>query len=223
MRNSILAVMVGLIFSFSFPVHPANAGEEKNIKVSCTQNGRIVYQKNELSETETYDQRKVIADKFPNAMCIFLENRVSRSTTSPEEANTTAYDDELLTALAAITNGKTGERYPEDIASLFSNGDNTKSILSGGNGKLEKNIAREKQERGFVNLTLGVYKNLPMVDILGHWKIMQKDSPILKKMTPAFDNVDNITVMSILKVPDELADQVCKEASKRGQGCIAFF
>jgi hypothetical protein len=62
-----------------------------------------------------------------------------------------------------------------------------------------------------------------MVDVLGHWKIMQKDGSILKKMTPTFDNVDNITVMSILKVPDELADQVCKEASKRGQGCIAFF
>jgi hypothetical protein len=215
--------MIGTIFSFSLPVHPVNAGEEKHIKVSCTQNGRIVYQKNEVSETETYDQRKLIADKFPKAMCIFLEKSSSRLTSTPEEANAIEYDDELLTALAAITNGKTGERYPENIARLFSDEENTKSIISGSDGRFTNNNANEKGESGFVNLTLGVYKNLPMVDVLGHWKIMQKDGSILKKMTPTFDNVDNITVMSILKVPDELADQVCKEASKRGQGCIAFF
>lgn len=219
MRYSIFAALIGISYIISSPAQAVIIGDEKSVKVSCTQNGRIVYPQKELTETEAHNRRKMITEQFPNAMCIFLEKSQSKNNDYQDDKYTPGTDDELLTALAVISSGKTGERYPDDISKLFSD---KKKIFSSGNGQ-EKNNEIKDKERGYINLTLGVYKNLTMNDVLAHWKVMQKDANILKKMTPTFDTVENIIVMSILKVPDELANQVCKEASQKGQGCIAFF
>lgn len=74
-----------------------------------------------------------------------------------------------------------------------------------------------------MNLTLGIYRSVEMNDVLAHWRLMQEHGSTLSKLIPTFDIIDDITVLSIMDVPDTIADKVCTEASEKGQGCIAFF
>lgn len=226
MRKIILAVLVSLA-ALSETALAESSGAENSVRASCTVNGRIVYRE-DLPATASFEQRKKIMNAFPYAMCIFLAN------SSPQNAQSTVSDygfdrdagsdDDLVAALAAISGGQTGERYPDDIARMFSGEKDAMNILGNGTTGSEPNVPHPaKQSDGFVNLTLGIYKNMTMGDILAHWKVMQRHGPTLRKMTPTFDTIDDITVMSIMQVPDALADKVCTEALEKGQGCIAFF
>lgn len=226
MKKTILALFVGLAALSGSTALAEISGAENSIRASCTANGKIVYRE-DLPAAASFEQRKKIMDAFPYAMCIFLANgspQNSHSTVSDFGFDRDASsDDGLVAALAAISGGQTGERYPDDIARMFSGEKDAMDILGKGAGSETNAPTPDKESAGFVNLTLGIYKKMKMGDILAHWKVMQNHGPTLRKMTPTFDTVDDITVMSIMQVPDALADKVCSEASEKGQGCIAFF
>ncbi|WP_315922805.1 hypothetical protein [Mesorhizobium sp. SP-1A] len=227
MRKIILAVFVSVAALSGSAALAEITGAKNSVRASCTVNGRIVYRE-DLPVTASFEQRKKIMDAFPYAMCIFLANSGPQNTQSTVSDygfdRDAGSDDGLVAALAAISGGQTGERYPDDIARMFPGEKDAMDILGNGTTESEPHGTNPaKQSDGFVNLTLGIYKNMKMGDILAHWKVMQKHGPTLRKMTPTFDTVDDITVMSIMQVPDALADKVCTEASEKGQGCIAFF
>lgn len=195
---------------------------EKGIIVSCTANGRIVH-KEELPADLSYEKRRQIKDAFPAAMCIFLSKNSSEKALYTNRYgfdDSASSDDGLVAALAAISGGQIGEEYPADISRMFSGKSNSTEIIQGGRSTLS---TQPTKAYGVVNLTLGIYRDMTMKDILAHWKQMQEGGPTLRRMTPTFDTVANVTVMSIMQVPDALADKVCSEASEKGQGCIAFF
>lgn len=224
MRTTVRTLIVAAAVVACSPAKAEAPDLNGGLRASCTANGRVVYRE-DLPANASFEKRRQIMDAFPEAMCIFL----STATQPTAAANNYGFgneenaDDSLVAALAAISGGRVGEQYPNEISKMFSGNKGVTAIL--GQGDLQPATSKSKQVMppNFVNLTLGVYKNVKMSDILAHWKIMQKSGPTLKKLTPTFDVVDDVTVMSIMQVPDGLADKVCTEASEKGQGCVAFF
>jgi len=197
------------------------------VRASCHQAGRIVYREDFPADAPA-EKRILIAARHPGAMCVFLD--VPAEGESAPSLPADAYrkpdvadsfdpgDPDLAAALSVIAEGRVGERYPSEIAEAVRG----QAQPSGGNpartgGKDGPNAG------GFLNLTVGIYRNVPMKDVMDHWKAMQEDTKVLSRMTPTVNAMDGVIVVSVESVPDALAAPLCEEAAMKGSGCVAVY
>lgn len=205
------------------------AGAEKSfagsIRATCTQGGSMVYRE-DIPEDSPADRRLAIASKNPEAMCVFLkiadmppEQRVPVTSSSeiPEDVLKGATipqgnADESLAAALSVLSGKSEEPNLIPLPS-FSN-----------EIKAPMQALPETSDRPTpLNLTVGIYRNMEMPDVVAHWKLMQKDTKVLSRMTPSISTVGDVTLLSIEDVPYDDAAELCKEAERHGEGCIAAY
>ncbi len=167
--------------------------------VTCTKNNRIIYQ-DTISGKPTTEQKMFVYAKNPDAMCIFMNDGNSHSTPSepvnpltenvPEAiTNGNAAGSDLAAALARISSGNTGTPYPIDI---------TKEVA---NFKKEANSEPvQPHVEHTINVTIGIYKSVPIDDVMAHWKEMQLVGNTLKGMTPTVTRINEITMLSLENV-----------------------
>jgi len=194
----------------------SSAGEAA-IKVSCVENGQVVFS-GEIPADANATQRRKVADNHPQAMCVFLQpGRVAfgnpvGSGSMPAAPGAGVPDNDLAAALSMIVNGRTGQAYPPEFGELMSG----LNVSEGGSVPVPYRPNR-------VNLAVGIYRNVPLSDIMAHWKTMQDGTEVLSGMTPTVSVGHDISMLSVEGVPDVLANLFCEEAARKGPGCIAFY
>lgn len=199
---------------------PAHA--EGMIRATCTTKGVTVHRQ-DLPEDASAAERLAIAAAYPDAMCLFLkiadlppEHRAPRSSSIPDDVLQGAIEgagapDESLAAALSVLSGR-GETPPVETKT-FSNGFDRAVTLA----------EQEKERARPLNLTVGLYRSVPMEDVMSHWKVMQEGTRILARMTPSMSVVGDVTMLSIENVPDSEAAKLCEEAALKGAGCIAVY
>jgi hypothetical protein len=215
-------LLLGLAFSAIF----ATGAQAKDVlRVTCTQNGRVVF-KEELPANAGQEERMFVYAKNPDALCIFLQDGPS-----PETFGSVSFDaassgkvgggtsdntpsNDLATALAMISSGKPATSMPIDLTDAMQK-------FRQETGAPAPETAVEKQK--LLNLTIGIYRSVGASDVISHWKAMQKQGPSLKNLTPTLTSVADITMLSVENISDENADAICKDAAVLGSGCIAFY
>lgn len=206
----------------------ATGAEAKDVlRVTCTQNGRIVY-KEELPANAGQEERMFVYAKNPDALCIFLQDGPSFETigavspgvdaiSSGKVAGGTSENtpsNDLATALAMISSGQPAPSMPIDLTDAMQK-------FRQETGAIPPSTKIEQQK--LLNLTIGIYRSVATSDVISHWKAMQKQGPSLKNLTPTLTNVADITMLSVENIADENADAICKDAAILGSGCIAFY
>lgn len=194
------------------------SAQEAVMRASCAENGQIVYRE-DFPADSPIEKRILIAAQNPGAMCVFLDAPTAVPPSAAPEATGTedaavvpgSQDEGLAAALSIIAEGKTGDVYPRALA----------GVMEGGK-PLPAAKARNAPAH-FLSLTVGIYKDVPLADVMDHWKIMQQGSKVLARMTPTVNRLGEITVVSVENVPDELAVPLCDEAAKKGAGCVAAY
>jgi hypothetical protein len=212
-----LVAMTGLALGFLASGYATVSEAQPVLSASCTQNGRIVNREN-LPPGAGTTEKLIIAARFPDALCIFVQSDETNNTVgyvqAPPVNSRVSTDNDLATALAMISEGRqstrVGEGLPVDLSTVM------QPLKSKGN-------VPDTTAAATISLTIGIYKDMSAEDIMGHWKIMQKQSTTLQKMTPTLTRAKDITMLSVENVPDASADQVCKEAEKTSSGCIAYY
>ena len=201
------------------------AQAKDSLRVTCTQNGRIVY-KEELPANAGQEERMFVYAKNPDALCIFLQDEPPPGALGVESfevagsgkvgggtsENTPSND--LATALAMISSGKPASSMPIDLTDAMQK-------FRSETGAAAPAPKAEKQK--LLNLTIGIYRSVGAGDVISHWKAMQKQGASLRNLTPTLTSVADITMLSVENILDEDADAVCKDASVLGSGCIAFY
>jgi hypothetical protein len=212
-----------------FGIIVTNAVAKDALRVTCTQDGKIVY-KGELPANAGQEERMFVYAKNPDALCIFLQDgpslesfgnvssqgaieaiasgRVEGATTE----NTPSSD--LATALAMISSGQPAPAMPIDLTDAMQK-------FRQETGAIDQHAPAEQQK--LLNLTIGIYRSVPANDVISHWKAMQKEGPSLKNLTPTLTNVADITMLSVENIADENAGAICEDAAILGSGCIAFY
>lgn len=192
----------------------------ETVRASCHQDGRIVYREDFPSDAPA-EKRILIAARHPGAMCVFLDvpgGAAAKSNpvavTEPFERQRTSGDDDLAAALAVIAEGRPGDRYPPSIADAVKEAAAPQAQEEGG---------KEGARPGFLNLTIGIYRDVPLADVMEHWKAMQDGTKVLSHMTPTVNALDGVIVVSVEGVPDDLAGTLCEEAAAKGAGCVAVY
>lgn len=201
------------------------AADTNMIRATCNQDGMIVHRE-DIPADASAERRLMIAAKKPKAMCVFLkiadhppEYRAPSTVPSdmlPSEilsaaASTGNSEDVSLAAALNVLSGRSDDEAGSDIPQ-FSNAYTTPMTMD---TILPKASA--------LNLTIGLYKNLKMEDVIAHWKLMQQGTKVLATMTPSMAVTGDITMLSIEDVPDSQAAALCEEAAKNGSGCIAVY
>lgn len=204
---------------FLFLSQHAYAG---NTSVTCTENGEIVYQ-DTIKGPPTAEQKLFLYKKYKNAMCMFMGEETQApnagsktnilSQKIPDEIiNGGTAGGDLAAALARISSGDTGTPYPIDI---------TKEVAN------FKQESTENDAKPYVahtiNLTIGIYKSVSAGDVIAHWKEMQANGKSLKNLTPTLTSVKDVTMLSLENIPDDQAENVCRDAEKIGIGCVAYY
>lgn len=201
-------------------------------RVSCTVNGISVYRE-DIPQRMLNDRRKeAIRLAHPDAMCVYLdlnrETPLSMDTGSPRAINSAFKQsldtrDDLAAALAIISDGNVGSKYPDDIE-LFVKG-RDKAMLGDGMGLARESTqeAAHKSPGSVLNMAIGIYREVSVETILAHWRSMQSKSKLLTKLTPTIDTVDNVSMLSLLKIPDEMVAQLCDELETFNSKCITAF
>lgn len=208
-----LAVFAPVVLS-----QAAHAQQDAVIRASCSQDGRIVYRE-DFAAGSPMEKRILVAARHPGAMCVFLDvpaqqaaGRAGALAGGGVSATVAGRGDdaELAAALSIIAGGKPGDPYPLAFAEEMS------KIATSGNA-----VAQPAKQ--LLNLTLGIYRGVPLADVMAHWKAMQDGTEVLARMTPTVNGVDGVTVISVEGVPDELAVTLCEEAEAKGAGCVAVY
>lgn len=195
------------------------------VKASCSQDGTVVYRE-EIPAGAPAERRLLIASMHPKALCVFLDRSVSAQSMPdgreavPADESIAGGDESLAAALAVIASGKTGDAYPEGMAAFVRE--------SGAVNEAVRPSAKPSAKAGgqagrFLNLAVGVYRNVGMADVMAHWKAMQAGTKVLSRMTPTVNASAGVTMVSVEGVPDELAAELCEEASAKGSGCLAVY
>jgi hypothetical protein len=191
------------------------------IRATCTAGGTTVYRE-DIPADASAEQRLAIASRNPEAMCVFLkisdlppERRVASPTSMPEDifGGSTSTGEAPDASLAAALSVLSGQDFPSVMGSApaFSN-------------SYSRPVASAAPERPKpLNLTIGIYKGIPMEDVMAHWKDMQADTRILSRMTPSMSIVGDVTMLSVENVQDSEAAALCEEAGLKGAGCIAVY
>lgn len=203
-------------------VHAQSAGM---IRATCTQDRMTVYREDIPSDASA-ERRLSIASKYRKAMCIFLkiedlppERRVSASADLPDEVLRGALEgsstpDESLAAALSVLSGSSDRAEPSASSGASFSNAFAQPMASG-------SAAEERSHP--LNLTIGIYRSVPMASIMAHWKSMQAGTKVLARMTPSMSVVGDVTMLSIENVPDDDAAKLCEEAEKVGSGCIAVY
>jgi len=180
------------------------------IRASCTQKNVLVFKEN--VPRESLDQRRAdIADRFPDAMCVFLEEPPEESfriAEAPAVQMVNGVDSTLITALAAIQSKTSTDNVGEVIDTSFSQRF----------GDLQMKDTKSK-----VGLAIGIYDDVPLSTILAHWRSASSGTSWLAKMTPTFSTAGKITMLSLDGVKDDNVEGVCKEVEERGMKCLAAY
>lgn len=228
MRSFLLEAALALsILSMPSPADAAGG----MIRASCTQNGRGVYRE-DIPADATADRRLAIAARHPEAMCVFLKI----ADLPPEyrdpsgKALLGSIPDEVLGGV-----GAPGQSADESLAAALSvltgQGDVPSGAASGPAPTAFSNAwaqpltsdPTEFTRQKPVNLTIGIYKDVPMDDVIAHWKAMQQGTKVLSRMTPNMTVTGNVTMLSVEDVQDHDAAELCQEAARTGSGCIAVY
>ena len=224
MRSRPLAhlALLGVFVSFA---GTATAGQ---IRATCTQNGAMIYRE-DIPEDATAERRLAIAASRPQAMCIFLKV----GATPPEQRMPAGLGDEIpLDVLkgAVVPQGGADESLATALSVLSGRSDapDLKPLPPFANDvgtPVSAWAAADASDdsRKPLNLTVGIYRNMEMQDVVAHWKVMQKDTIVLARMTPSIATVGDVTLLSVEDVPYEDASKLCVEAKKHGEGCIAAY
>jgi hypothetical protein len=203
----------------------ASAQSAPMIRATCTSKGtKATVYREDIPVDASAERRLMIASKYPDALCMFLkisdippEQRLPSAPADPilgGAAGSSLTMDESLAAALNVLSGKSDDAGPaSSSAARFSNAFATPMMQT----------APEVERPKPLNLTIGVYRSVPMQDVVAHWKTMQAGTEILTKMTPSISIVGDVTMLSIENVPDELAARLCDEAKEKGAGCIAVF
>lgn len=213
------AVALGMLAA-AVAATPAIAGDAV-VKASCSQDGRVVYRE-EIPAGAASERRILIASMHPKALCVFLEPRdpsvpAAEATASGAVGQVSEEDDaSLAAALAVIASGKPGDAYPDGISDFVKGS-------AGESAPAAKPVRKAAGDAHFLNLAIGVYENVPLADVMAHWKEMQEGSKVLSRMTPTVNSSGDVTMVSVEGVPDELAAQLCDEAAVKGPGCLAVY
>lgn len=203
----------------AFLALPFVAEAQQSLRASCSQDGRIVFRE-DLPANAGANEKMLVSARFPEAVCVFVPIEDSpgteadlRPTIDTPAMQTGPGDDDLATALALISSGQQsnqpGEPLPIDLSAAMQAFRRSEPIVG-----LPDNT---------INLTIGIYVNMRSEDVLEHWKLMQRDSTTLKKLTPTLTKTNDITMLSVEYVPDALANAVCTEAAQHGSGCLAYY
>jgi hypothetical protein len=215
MKN--LPAMTGLAFSLLAGAYATTADAQPVLRASCTQGGRIV-NREDLAPGAGVTEKMIVAARFPEALCVFVQNDDANNSVgyvqAPPVEGRVSSDTDLATALAMISEGrqstKLGEGIPVDLSAVM------QPLKS-------KGSIPDPTVASTINLTIGIYKDMSAEDVMAHWKVMQRESVTLQRMTPTLTKAKEITMLSVENVPDASADQVCKEAEKTSSGCIAYY
>lgn len=200
------------------------------IRASCVEKGGAIVYREDLPADATADRRLAIATRYSPAMCVFLkiaelppEYREPQQAAQPglpteilsgAAAGGMSSDESLAAALSVLTGKRDGQNgIAGPAASSFSNA--WAQPLS------SSQMADTRPKP--VNLTIGIYKDIGMDDVIAHWKSMQHGTRLLSRMTPNMSVTGNITMLSIEDVQDADAAAVCDEAALVGSGCIAVY
>jgi hypothetical protein len=222
LRDGTIAVVAAITLLASTQ---ADAQSSAMIRATCTQKGITVYRE-DIPADASAERRLSIASKNPQAMCVFLkisdlppEHRSPATTGElPDEVIRGAIKgggmaDESLAAALSVLSGDTGSPAASGIEESFSNG-------------FDQPMARgslpEDRQRP-LNLTIGLYRSVPMESVVAHWKTMQAGTKVLSRMTPSMSVVGDVTMLSVENVQDEDAAELCREAEEKGVGCIAVY
>lgn len=200
------------------------------VRASCSESGEIVYREN-LS-TDTPEKRALISANNPNAMCVFFEaseqarsgpvpmsvpggaSHLPDSILSAAAGRSKVEDKDLAAALSAILGKKPGEGYEP-----MSTG--TPAILGG--TVAEPGPKPTGAAPKVVGLALAVFNDVPLSNVMAHWRTMSAGTRMLSRMTPTVTSTGSVTLLSIEGVPDEDVGGVCEEAKEKGAGCLAAY
>lgn len=221
--RKVAAVMWAAAVLGSFPqAHAQSAGM---IRATCTQKGMTVYRE-DIPADASAERRLSIASRNPQAMCVFLkiadlppERRVPASDDLPDEVLRGALeggasaDESLAAALSVLTGPSDRTGSMPATQESFSNAFEQPMVHGS---------AAEDRPKP-LNLTIGIYRSVPMESIMAHWRSMQAGTKVLARMTPSMAVVGDVTMLSIENVPDDDAAALCLEAEKVGSGCIAVY
>ncbi|MNU37046.1 hypothetical protein D3C71_256740 [compost metagenome] len=203
----------------------AHAQSAAMIRATCTQKGMTVYRE-DIPADASAERRLSIASRNPQAMCVFLkiadmppERRVPASDDLPDEVLRGALeggsspDESLAAALSVLSGPSDRPGSTPSVRDSFSNAFAQPMV---------RGSSAEDRPRP-LNLTIGIYRSVPMESIMAHWRSMQAGTKVLARMTPSMAVVGDVTMLSIENVPDDDAAELCQEAEKVGSGCIAVY
>jgi len=227
MRRGLLA-SVGLAFAAAAwgGAHPASAAPM--LRASCMEGNQVVYREDIPSDGPGERRAQIIA-RNPNAMCVFLElqdqerigaplpaaaqgaggGRLPDALVSAAAGRSRLPDAELSAALSAIT----GTRNPLPP---------TQASPSPASTPRAKTSATEVPS-GTVALTIGIYRDMPVAEVMEHWRQLSSGTKVLSRMTPTITTAEDVTMLSVEGVTDGEAGPLCDEASERGMGCLAAY
>lgn len=191
------------------------------IRATCTVKGGVTVHRQDLPEDVSATDRLAVATAFPDAMCVFLkvsgqppEVRSIPSGASEILVSTDGASIDVDESLAAALSVLSGTEISSDESTRsFANSFATPMSRSAPERRLAKPL----------NLTVGIYRSMPMSDVMAHWRSMQAGTKILSRMTPSMSVVGEVTMLSIENVPDAEAAGLCEEASDKGAGCLAVY
>jgi hypothetical protein len=206
-------------------VHHAYA-QEGMIRATCTQKGMTVYRE-DIPANASAEQRLAIATKNPQAMCVFLKI----ADLPPEHRAVPQYSGGLPNEIlqGALVGGSADESLAAALSVLAGNTTGTPMSTYRPSASFSNSFevpvasAVEEDRQKPLNLTIGVYRSVPMGDVMAHWKAMQAGTKVLSRMTPSMSVVGDVTLLSVENVPDQDAATLCEEADKNGVGCIAVY
>lgn len=192
-------VLAALLLLPLFSANEAHA----DYKVSCVQNGKIVFSKTfggDVNET----QRERVSNRYKNALCLFL-NADTPAATGGDAAK-------------ALISAWGGDVMDEDLKSAL-------SIISAGGEDVPVEVSKTPTVLGEsgVDVVIGVYDGVDMVTVVEHWKSAAEGSRWLALFEPVFRSTDDIITVTLNNVPDVIISKVCEDAEKAGYRCTTFF
>lgn len=168
--------------------------------VTCVQPDGIVY-KRQFERALSEADETSIERHYSKAMCIFLK---AGEGFVPLEGHANSDDGSLAAALSIISKGEVGEAYPESIEAIVGT-----DLIH--NDEATKEVA------------VSIYKMVPIVDILAHWKLVSSNSGILASFVPSIRTQDGISLLSLKNVPESKLENVCRQVNEQGLRCITTF
>lgn len=223
-------VLALAIVAAASPWKSSNADAAATIRASCMEGNQVVYRE-DIPRDAPESRRAQIIARNPKAMCVFLEMQDAASIGVPISPKGTPGIVRLPDVLVAAAAGRTTIPDAELSAAL--------SAITGSEipappklsltAPTEPAVHRSSMQAGTppsgktVNLTLGIYRSVPLAEVMEHWRLMSSGTRALSKMTPTITRDEDITMLSLEGVTDDEAETLCDEARDRGVGCLAAY